>query len=187
MPDKILNKILSHSKKAKGLIGIRKYSEDGEYYVGYIVDYNETFIAFQHVTKYGLEDGLYIEQIKNIESFETDDEYGKSYQALFNNNIKIESQTVKSLVVPQKKSWQHELLKSKFDKGKIITIGLDDETIIHGYVVSYDETYLYLNLIGSLGEDEGKNLYKLDDIAAFSVDILESRKRAAFHKRRSRT
>ncbi len=183
MSNKILNKILSHSKKTKTVIGVRKYNDGDDLYVGYIVDYNDTLIVLQHISKLGLEDGLIIEKIENIESFETEEKYLRAYQLLFANANKIKNQTVKNIKLPVKgKNWQFELLKNNFHQGKIVSVELNDqETIVQGFVIDFDEIHLYFNPISNIGEDEGKNIYKLSDITAFSVDRVESRKREAFY------
>lgn len=181
MTQNILENFLAHSKKTKSIIGIRKHNDD--LYVGYIVDYNETYIIMQHISKTGMEDGLLIEQISSIESFETDDDYVKSYQMLFLDKTKIGKQTIKNVKLPKGADWQYELLMSLFGKGKIISIelkGADD--VIHGFILGFDETYLRLKPIGSTGTDEGESIYHLGDIDAITVDRIESRKRETFYK-----
>ncbi len=182
MENNVLEKVLSHSKTTKNVIGIRKYNDGDDFYVGYIVDYTDTIIVFQHISKFGLEDGLLVEKIENIESFETGDEYIKTYQILFNNAKIIEKQTIKKLVLPKQENWQYEMLKNKFDKGKIVTVELSgDDTYTHGFIVDFDETYLNFKPITNLGVDEGGIIFKLSDIVGFSVDRLESRKREALY------
>jgi len=182
MNSKILEKVLSHSKKTKTIIGMRKYNEGDDIYIGYVVDYNETLIVLQHVTKFGLEDGLMVEKIDNIESFETEDEYVKSYQLLVKNVNKIKKQTIKSLKLKEGENWQYELLKTKFDKGKIVTIELNNDNLVtHGFIVDFDETFLHFNPIDNLGNDEGSKIYKLSDISGLTIERLESRKRQTFY------
>jgi hypothetical protein len=182
MTNKILDKILSHSKKTKTIIGVRNYNDGDDLYVGYIVDYNDTLIVLQHITKFGLEDGLIIEKIDNIESFDTEDDYLKSYQFLIKNVNKIQKQTVKSIKLSGGENWQYEMLKSKFDKGKMVTIELNkDDFVTHGYIVDFDETYIQFNSIDKLGNDEGQSIYKLSDISGLTIDRFESRKRQTFY------
>jgi hypothetical protein len=182
MANKIVEKILSHSKKTKTLIGVRKYNDGDDLYIGYIVEYNDTLIVLQHVTIFGLEDGLMVEKIENIETFETEDDYVKSFQFLFKNKNKILKQTVKNIKLPESENWQYELLKSKFDKGKLVTIELNnDDKVTHGYIIDVDEKNLQFNPIDKLGKDEGITIYKLSDISGLTIDRLESRKRQAFY------
>ena len=79
MKNKVLNKILTHSKKTKTILSARRYNDDDNHYVGYIIDFNDTVFIMQQVSTYGLQDGLLIETFDNIETFEMD-EYEKSYQ-----------------------------------------------------------------------------------------------------------
>lgn len=187
MKNKILEKILIHSKKTKSLIGIRKYNEGDDFWLGYIVDFNEELIVLQHISKLGVDDGLLIEKIDNIESFETGDEYIKSYEFLYKNSSKVDKQTIKSVELPNSDSWQYDLLKNKFDKNKIVTIELNNsDTITHGFIIDFDETHFQFQPISNLGEEEGFNIYKISDISSLAVDRLESRKRQAFYNWRKK-
>ncbi|MFZ4401220.1 MAG: hypothetical protein ACOYO1_14375 [Bacteroidales bacterium] len=180
MLDKIPGKILSQSQENKNIIGIRKYNDGDNLYIGFIVNYNEKFIVLQHISKYGIEDGLIIEQIENIESIETDTEYLTSYQLLFSNANKIEKQSIRTIELNEDENWQFELLKTRFDHGKIITIELNNEDqISHGYILDFDENYIQINTISDVGIENGTQIFKLADITAFSVDRMECRKREA--------
>jgi hypothetical protein len=55
-----------------------------DFCVGYVIDYDESFIVYQHVTKFGQEDGIHIVQIANLEKIETDTSYINSCQTLAN-------------------------------------------------------------------------------------------------------
>jgi hypothetical protein len=183
MTSKILNKVLSHSKKTKTITGVRKYNDGDDLYVGYVVDYNDTLLVLQHITKFGLEDGLMVEKIENIESFETEDDYVKSYQFLVKNKTKIFKQTVKSIKLPDNENWQYELLKARFDKGKLVTIELNnDDLVTHGYIVDFDESNLAFKPIDNLGNEEGTTIYKIADISGLTIDRVESRKRQALYE-----
>jgi len=186
MTTKILEKILSNSKQNKSIIGVRKYSDGEDIYIGYIVDYNETLIVLQHITKYGLEDGLIVEMIENIESFETGGEYTSAYQHLLTNHKEIKEQTVKTLKLEEGQNWQYHLLTSMFDIIKIITVELNNNTFTHGFIVDFDETYVHLNQIDHVGKDEGTIIYKINDIVSLTIDRLESRKRLALYKWRKK-
>ena len=182
MENNVLEKQLSHSKTTKTVIGIRKYDDGDDLYVGYVVDYSDSVIVFQHISKYGLEDGLIIEKIENLESIETESEYVKTYNLFINSANIIGKQTVKKMKLPKDENWQYEMLKNKFDKGKIVTVELNNSGIdTHGFIIDFDETYLNLNPITNLGDDEGGIIFKLSDITGFAVDRLESRKREALY------
>lgn len=182
MKKNILTKILTHSKKTKTILSTRKYGPDNSQFVGYIVDFNETVFIMQQVSTLGLEDGLLVEAFDNVETFEMD-EYEKSYQYLFENADIIKKQTITKLPLPNGENWKFDLLKSLSAEKKIITIQLScDKNIVCGYIVEFDETYLQLNAISTIGEDQGNVIYKLADISTFTIDELESRKRKAFNE-----
>ena len=181
MKKNILTKILTHSKKTKTILSARRYNDDDNHYCGYIVAFNDTVFIMQQVSTYGLHDGLLIETFDNIETFELD-EYEKSYQYLFDNSDKITNQTIKSLKLPKGDKWKYDLLKTLFAEKKIITIQLSsDNIIVTGLIVDFDEAHLQLNLISPIGIDQGKIVYKLSDISAFTIEELESRKRKTFN------
>ena len=182
MENNVLEKLLSHSKTTKTVIGIRKYDDGDDLYVGYIVDYTDSIIVFQHISKFGLEDGLIVEKIDNIESFETEDEYVKTYNYFFKNPNILGKQTIKKIKLPKDENWQYELLKSKFDKKKIVTVELNNSAIdTHGFIIDFDEIYLNFKPITNIGIEEGEIIFKLKDISGFAVDRLESRKREALY------
>ena len=186
MKQTILFKILANSKKKKAIISARKYNDDDTLYVGYIVDFNDSLFLMQQISTYGLHDGLLIESLDNIESFEIN-EYEKSYQYLFENTDKISEQTISSLTLPKGAKWKYNLLKTLFAQKKIVTIQLStDNTIVTGFITDLDEKYLHFNMISNIGEDQGKIIYKLTDISTFTIDELESRKRNTFYKWRQK-
>jgi len=187
METKVLEKLLLHSKTTKTIIGIRKYNDGDDLYVGFIVDFTDSIIVFQHISKYGLEDGLIVEKIENIESFEADGEYVKAYNYFFNNPIILGKQTIKKIELSKDENWQYEMLKSKFDKGKIVTVELNNSGFDnHGFIIDFDENYLNFKPITNLGVDEGEIIYKISDITGVSVDRLESRKREGLYNSNSK-
>ena len=177
---------MANSKKTKTIVSARKYNDEDTLYVGYIVDFNDSIFIMQQVSTYGLPDGLLIESIDNIESFEMS-EYEKSYQYLFENADKIKPQTISSLKLPKGDNWKYDLLKVLFAQKKVITIQLTSENaIVTGFIVDLDEKYLHFHMISNIGEDQGKIIYNLTDISTFTIDELESRKRNTFYEWRQK-
>lgn len=180
MESKVLEHLLVESRDTKKIIGIRKSNDI--LYVGYIVDFNDLLVEMQQVTKYGREDGLIIIKIANVETFETDDEYLKSYQFLFQNYTKIKKQTVMAVPITESENWQYETLLNLMHEQKLVTIEVNNDGLFfHGYISDLDDTHLSFNAVSHIGRDEGFVVYKLEDISSLSVDELESRKRQAFY------
>jgi hypothetical protein len=183
MTNSILDKILAHSKKTKTLIGVRKYEDDDELYLGYIIEYSDLLIQMQQVSKYGLKDGVIILKIEDVETFEVEDDYVKAYQFLLENAKEIKEQTVESLKLPKTENWQYEVVKDLFLTKRIVTIELSNERIVvNGYIVDFDKTYLSFNPIDHIGKEQGTIIYKLVDLTSLSIDELESRKRQTFNE-----
>lgn len=181
MKNNVLNKVLAHSKKTKTIIGLRKYDDNEDLLVGHVIDYNDTLILLQQLTVFGLDDGIITIETKAIETIETEDSYVTAYQYLSENTDKIKAQTVIKLSLPKKKNWQYELISELSVKKKMIAIELAD-SLIHGFIIDFDEHYLNFNSIGNTGQDEGRIIYKLNEILSVSIDELSSRKRQAFYE-----
>ncbi|MCF8294174.1 MAG: hypothetical protein K9I70_10220 [Chitinophagaceae bacterium] len=186
MKQKILKKILSHSRKTKSIISARQFGDSSNQFVGYILDYDENIFIMQQVSVLGLEDGLLIESIDNIETFEMG-EYEAAYQFLFENPTKLSNQTIKEIALPKTKNWKLDLLEKLFALNEIITIQLkSDNNTITGFVVSFDEMHLEFNPLSNLGRDEGIVIYKLDDISTFTINELDSRRIRTFKEWQNR-
>jgi hypothetical protein len=178
MFNRILKKILAHSLETKSFIGVRKSNTEGLCWVGYIVDFNDQLIVLQHISPLGLEDGLIVEKIENIDNFETDDNYVKAVRTLYDLKKKIASQEITQIDISINDNWQYEMLQSTFDQGKIISVELrNSDNIDYGYVLDFDYTTLQLSGINNIGEEIGIQTYRLSDISSLSVDRIEARKR----------
>ncbi|GAB2815860.1 hypothetical protein [Ferruginibacter profundus] len=183
MISRIIREILTYSQETKTLISVRKRNSDDNVWVGYIVDFNDTLFVLQHISSLGLEDGMIIERIDNIDNFEIEDNYIKSIQLLFDNQNRIQKQIVKTVEISNEDNWQYELLKIGFDQGKIITVEVNNsDTVNFGFVLDYDDTSLQLKAITKTGEDDGIETYRLADITSITVDRLEGRKRQLLHE-----
>jgi hypothetical protein len=179
MAGRIISEIFTYSQETKTLIRVRKRNSESDAWVGYILDFNDTVFVLQHISSLGLEDGLIIESIDNIDNFETDDDYLKAIQLLFDQENQIQKQQVKNVELPaSEENWQLELLKNRFDQGKIITVEVNDsESVNYGYVLDYDDTSLQLKSISKTGDENGTTTYCLAEITSLTVDRLEGRKR----------
>jgi hypothetical protein len=178
MLSRIIKEILTYSQETKTLISVRKRNSDDDTWVGYIVEFNDTLFVLQHISPLGIEDGLIIERIDNIDNFEIEDKYAKSIQMLFDNQTTIQKQTVKAVVISNDENWQYELLRNGFDHKRIITIEVNNSDLVnHGFILDYDDTSLQFKAITRTGEDDGIETYRLVDITSITIDRLEGRKR----------
>jgi hypothetical protein len=175
------NEILGISKKEKKIIGIRLYGEEDDFWLGYIEDYNDKIIQLRYFDKLGLEDGLVIEQQDNIDSIDFDSEYEKTYEYLINkrNDLhKIE----KIVEFKNTDDWRKKYLTDFKNNGDLISIEFNKELQIYGYICNLSESEFIINGITHLGEDEGKTVYKIDDITAFRLGDKKSKLRQELNK-----
>lgn len=178
MISRIIGKILSHSQETQTLIGVRKNNDEDRCWVGYIVDFNETLFVLQHISPMGLLDGLILEKFENVDNFETDDEYIKTIQILFEQKNKIAKQAIRNIEITEEENWQYELLKNSFDQGRLISVEINNsDTVNYGYVLDYDDASLQISAVNDIGEATGTQTYRLADITSLTVDRIEGRKR----------
>ncbi len=176
MENKILDKILTNSKKDKSIISARQYGDSNNQFVGYILDFNDKLFIMQQVSTNGFEDGILIEEFDNIETFEVGD-YESAYQFLFENSHKASKQTVKNIDLPNSENWKYDMLEKMFSLGEVITIQLNsDDNIVTGYIISFNKSHLEFNPLSNIGEDDGIVLYKIEDIKTFTINEISSRR-----------
>jgi hypothetical protein len=180
MPSNVLENILAQSKKNKQILGIRTYKDNDNFWAGYVVDFNSDFVIFQHISKFGLKDGLNVEELKNIESIETDDDYLNALWLLVDNPLP--AQAAKKIMLPGDTNWQLELLHANPTPGKVIAIDISNDLYTYGIVTEFDDTCFSVRCVGDSGQDEGIIVYRVADINAMQFDSLESRKRQKLYE-----
>ena len=184
MTQKVINEILSDSKDRQQLIGLHD-SNIGidDFCVGYVIDFDDTFVVVQHITKYGVKDGIHIKQLSALERIETEGEYLKSCQILFKSPDLLPKQTIKNAAFSFSDSWQYHFFNENSSIGELIAFELSGEDFFNfGFLIDFDEDHFIINLIGQSGEGQGTNIYHLNDIASFGLDTLECRKRKYLYK-----
>jgi hypothetical protein len=183
MTNEILINTLSNSKQKKTLIGLHNSGvQIDDFCVGYVLDYNESFIVIQHVNKYGFEDGIHVVQIASLEKIETNTSYIKTCQILFQNPSLLPKQSIKNIKFQFSKSWQFDLLHDNSYIGELIAFQLDGSDFFNfGFLFDFDENNIMIHLVGESGESQGTTIYHLIDIASFGIDTLQCRKRKYLH------
>jgi hypothetical protein len=177
MANEVLSNVLNNSKQKKTLIGLHNSGED-DFCVGYVLDFDKSFVIIQHVTKYGIEDGIHVIRIEDLEKVETDTDYINACQLVFENPDLLPKQTIKKTKFPFTDSWQYDLLYSNSYIGELIAFQLSGSDFFNfGFLFDFDENNIIINLIGDAGENQGTNVYHLIDISSFAIDTLQCRKR----------
>ena len=189
MTKKLLKEIFFNSKKTKSLIGL--YDRDitiDDFCVGYVIDFDDTFVVIQHVTKYGVKDGIHVKQFATLSNIETQSDYLKTCQILFEDNELLPKQTTEKVKFSFTDSWQYHFLNDNSCIGELIAFNLSGEDLFSfGFLVDFDEDNFIIHLVGQSGENQGTNIYHLMDIASFGLDTLESRKRKYLYSIRTKT
>jgi hypothetical protein len=182
----MIKEILKKSRDTKEIIAIRLYDGDEDFWCGYIENFNDNIIQLRHFDKHGNDDGIIIEQIEHIESIDFDSEYEKTFNyitRLKNNFDHFE------IITDFKDSdiWRFEYLKDSKDRHRIISLEFNQDYVIYGIILDLNDNEFMLQGIGKLGEEEGKTIYKIDDISAFKIMDNACRFRTELNKWRIKT
>ncbi len=182
MEESIIFEILNKSKTEKELIGIWQYDEGNGFLIGYVVDFNEDMVLFQHYTKYGKEDGITILQTDGIQNIDFDDEYVKAMECLIKYSDIIHTQPEIKLHLNLTEDWQSELIQQMVKNSEtIISLEIND-SYYSGYVTRASESDFVLRCVGKMGEDEGNVVYRIEDVTEFKIQDLDDRKKDLLYK-----
>lgn len=178
MSKSILVDILQKSKENKEIISIWKYNDDDGFWAGYVKDFNDELVVIQHYTKYGKSDGIIIEKIEEIKSIDFDDDYAKTLKYVIENSSLIDKEDEFKIKLSDNENWQEEILKQvEGQKEIIVSIEINGSDSYSGFIVFVSESDFIINCVGKFGEDEGKVIYKIEDVTSVRVNDLEGRKR----------
>ena len=170
--------ILEKSKQEKKFIGIWLYNDDDGFWSGIVKDYTDDFVILQHYTKYAKPDGLLIEKINNIESIDFDDDYSKAMEYLIEYAEVLDIETEIEVKIEHPETWQKDILDDQIGKkDRIVRVQINTDNYYNGFVEWCDDDTLIMALIGKEGQDQGKSVYKIEDINSIRVNDLENRKR----------
>jgi hypothetical protein len=189
MTKKLLDEIFSNSKKTKSLIGLynREIAID-DFCVGYVIDFDDTVVVIQHVTKYGVKDGIHVKQIATLDKIETQSDYLKTCQILFEDNQLLPKQTTEKVMFSFSDAWQYHFLNDNSCIGEFIAFDLRGEDFFNfGFLIDFDEESFIVHLVGQSGESQGTNVYHLIDISSFGLDTLQCRKRRFLYNLMTKT
>ncbi len=172
----LFRNILLTAKDSGQTISLWIYRDLDSAWCGKVVDLNEEVVLLKHFTKYGDEDGFVIEKISNIESVELEDDYLKGLDYL----ISTKSPQISSFefILDKSNDWLSKTLTYFKVQHKIIfKIAFDKDNERCGFLIDFDEHFVYLHSIDSSGLDIGKTIVKLEDVQGFKFDDLDCRKR----------
>ena len=169
---------LKKSKEQKEIIGIWQYNDGDNFIAGYVLDLNNTFFTFQHLTKYGKLDGIILEKIETIQSVDFNDDYSRAMQYLFDNSEKLDVEDSLKIKLNEKEDWQTDILKQfKGNTEQLISFEINGDDYFTGFIEEFSKTDFVFHCVGKMGKDEGTVIYRNEDITAFKIYDIDNRKR----------
>lgn len=189
MTKKLLDEILSISKRTRSLIGLYdRHVTIDDFCVGYVIDFNDTFVVLQHVKKYGQKDGIHVKQITTLDKIETESDYLKACQLFLEDPELLPKQSSEKVKFSVSDDWQYHFLNDNSCIGELIAFDLRGEDFFNfGFVIDFDQDTFIIHLVGQSGESQGTSVYHLIDVASFGLDTLECRKRRHLHNLKTKT
>ena len=175
--------ILQKSKESKSLIGFNFYGSDSGFYCGYVIDYNEDFLIIQHFTKFGVNDGVLVNELADVKYFETETDYLKGIQLLINVAI----DTIKPTFELKNTKLYMENFTNLFEsfignKDYFLKFEMNDDEIYFGFLEWCDEDTFLIKYMDSDGTLNGKAIFKFEDLKLYWIDDLECRRRKIIYK-----
>lgn len=169
--------ILEHSKRTKTIIAIFQDPSGTDFWAGYILDYNEEFFVFQHITKFGKPDGILIEPNYKIRRIDKDD-YCKCLQYVMKNHKELDEEKEINMEVPTDENWMYNTLKKlEGESDFMVRISIGSDSRFSGFVKEVSEDDFILKCVGHDGQYEGKLYFAIDDVNSFRINDLEARRR----------
>jgi hypothetical protein len=178
MDENFLIDTLKKSKEQKEIIGVWQYNDTDNFIAGYVLDLNDTFFTFQHLTKYGKLDGIILDKIETIQSVDFNDDYSKAMQYIFENSEKLDTEEVVKIDLNEKEDWQIDILEQfKGNTKQFISLEINGNENFTGFIEKLSKSDIVFHCVGKMGEDEGTVIYRNEDITAFRINDIDNRKR----------
>lgn len=184
--DTNFNKVLQHSKENRSVIALFSEVGGSHFWAGYVLDFNDEFIRFQHVSKFGKLDGVLIEPMYKIRRIDVDD-YCKCLTYLMAHQDELDAELPIDFPLEQDENWIFNLLTAINQETRFISrIQLANETRFSGFIADVTEEDFQIKCVGEEGTDEGTLYFHVDDVTSVRMNDLEARRRLIlYHYRRS--
>lgn len=178
--------VLNHSKETKSIIALFNEVAGNHFWAGYVLDFNDEFVTFQHVSKFGKLDGILVEPMYKIRRIDVDD-YCKCLNYLVQHQAELDTEQPINFSIPADENWMYQLLDHLNGETDYISrIQLANETRFSGFITALSEEDFQMKCVGEEGTDEGTLYFQLDDVSSIRMNDLEARRRLMlYHYRRS--
>lgn len=178
----LLTNLLEKSKNTKELLSFTKYGDE-TFWFGYITEYSEDFIAIQHFTKYGKNDGIIIHPIVGFQRIDYKDDYSKAMQSVIDYSDEIHRPNkIKLNFFESENFYQNIIQQFTVETDVIISVQINNDEYSTGYVKEVSETDFSMICVGKMGEDLGISILKIEDITNIQIDDIDNRKRNLLYK-----
>ncbi|PIQ17543.1 MAG: hypothetical protein COW66_11220 [Flavobacteriaceae bacterium CG18_big_fil_WC_8_21_14_2_50_34_36] len=182
MEQTLFEEILSKSKDEKEIIGIWQYGDDSGFLSGYVIDFNEDLVLFQHYTQYGKTDGIITLQKAGIQSIDAKDDYAKAMECLIEYSTILEKVPEFKPSLNTTEEWQSELIKQLAQKSEVLVSLEISGGYFSGYIKKATDSDFVMTCVGKMGEDEGNVIYRIEDVTEFKLHDWDDRKRDLLYK-----
>lgn len=182
MEESLFYEILSKSKSDKEIIGIWQYGDDTGFLSGYVIDFNDELVLFQHYTKYGKTDGIVTVQMDGIRSIDNNDDYAKAMECLIQYSSILEKEPDFKPLLNSSEDWQSELIHQLVkNRDVLVSIEINGE-YFSGYIQKATEMDFVMNCVGKMGEDEGNVAFRIEDVTEIKLHDWDDRKKDLLYK-----
>ena len=182
MEQTLFQEVLSKSKAEKEIIGIWQYGDDNGFLSGYVIDFNDDLVIFQHFTKYGKIDSIITLQIAGIQSIDVKDDYAKAMECLIEYSEILEKKPEFMPILNSTEEWQSELINQLSQRSEILVSLEINSGYFSGYILKATESDFIMNCVGKMGEDEGNVIYRIEDVTEFRLHDWDDRKKDLLFK-----
>lgn len=176
----VFHNILKTSKNNKQLIGIRLYDNGDDFFLGFVEYFNELIIQLRKFNKDGIDDGIIILKINDIENFDFDSKYIKSYQKLIDEKYP-EMAFKNSVSFKSGDFWYKEYLMEFLKKDTLIEFEINNEHVLSGFIIEIAENDFTSKMVEQEGIGNGYSTYRIDDITSLAFYSIDSTRRQQFY------
>lgn len=175
--DNILIRLLERSKLTKEILEFWQYGNTDNFWAGYVIDYNETLVLIQHYSKYGQKDGILIWPIDKIQNIDYGNDYISCLQYII-EQVNDQSGIEFTFNLPNHDEWQFDLLvQLEGNQDFFTSTELNGGSLYTGFIHDVTEEDFVISCVSYIGNDEGKSLYKVNEITGFHLDDIDNQKR----------
>ena len=178
MSNTILNSILLRSQGNKEIISIWQYDSDKGSIVGYVTEISEDYVGIKKFTSFGKQDGIIFIRIANIKNIDFNDDYTKVMECLIEYSDIIDKSNDFSISLNNSENWQYEaIFQLQKAKNQIVSFEINGTEFFTGFIKEISEQDFILICVGKNGEDQGKSIFKIEDITEVRVNDIDDRRR----------